>query len=89
MARTTQKDRDAALHREVALKRALLAALSHRDLLVLARAAEAYAQILKVVDTHHPDPDIRDDAARLPELAQILLEANAARVFLEEGASGG
>lgn len=82
MARMTQKDRDAV--REVELKRALVDGWNHRDLLILARAAEAYAQTLTVLDKHHPDPDIRDEAARLPELARVLLEANSARVFLEE-----
>lgn len=87
MTRMTQKDQDEV--REVELKIALVDGWNHRDLLILARAAEAYAKTLMVIDKHHPDPDIRDEAARLPELARVLLEANSARVFLEERVSGG
>jgi hypothetical protein len=64
--------------------RSICAAFDQDEVHVLATAAKAYAAMLNVHDGRHPDPEIRNDAAVLEELAKDLLAANTVRLFIEE-----
>jgi hypothetical protein len=76
--------RNRRLEVEVDTKRHLVAALPHRDLYLLATAAETFQSVLGHLDGIHPDPEVRDEAVRLGTLARLLREANMIRDYVED-----
>lgn len=69
---------------EVNTKRHLIAALPHRDLYLLAIAAEALQSAIGHLDSINPNPEARGESARLGVLARLLREANMVRDYLED-----
>jgi hypothetical protein len=63
--------------------RQITGAFTQDEVHLLAVAAKAYANMIDVHDTRHPDHDARDDASALRRLASELNEANAVRPFLD------
>lgn len=62
--------------------RALVVALEHEDIYLLANAANAFAAQLDAADKVQPAPVLRRDATRLRNLSESLYEANQARDFI-------
>ncbi len=77
----------AQIEQEVQLQRGLVLGLPHHDLLLLAVAANTLAGTIDAAEVLRCDPEARDDAVRLRELAQLFLNANQARDFIEERAA--
>lgn len=65
--------------------RALVIALPHQDIWLLAQAAGAFAVQLDAADKIYPAHELREDAARLRKLAESLFNANQARDFILKG----
>lgn len=64
-------------------QRKLIGALTHDDIYLLGWAVETAADVLGAVDRFEPDPERRDRARRLQDMAASLYQSNQARPFLE------
>jgi hypothetical protein len=80
---STQRKRKVGGVGERVNARPIVAAFTHDEVYLLLLAAKAYAASLDIVDSCHPDPELRSDAATLRELAALLGTANSARPFIE------
>jgi hypothetical protein len=67
--------------------RPIVAAFTHDEVHLLALAAKALAETMDIVDGRHPNPEARDDADTLRDLAAMLFTANGARSYIEENPS--
>ena len=63
--------------------RPIVAAFTQEDVYLLTQAAKAYAEVLDVTDGLFPNPEQRDAADKLRELAAELRQANSTRDYIE------